>query len=55
MADFLVVAESVWHSGEGKVYRKGQIISLPASTKTKPESSVQPVAKTKPGKNRAED
>lgn len=47
MADFIVVADSVWHSGEGKMYLKDQIISLPASTKTTAESSVQPVVKAK--------
>lgn len=34
MADFIVEADSVWHSTEGMFYAKGQTITLPAATKT---------------------
>lgn len=54
-ADFIVVADSVWHSGEGKTYLKGQTIILPANTKTTAESSVQPAAKAKKPKPEKSD
>lgn len=54
MADFIVEAESVWHSTEGRFYLKGQTINLPASTKVGPESSVRPAEKAKP-KGKAKD
>ena len=42
LADFIVVSESLWNSQESRLYKKGETIRLPASTKTGPESSVQP-------------
>lgn len=54
MADFIVAADSVWHSSEGKFYFKGQTISLPDSTKTveggaiKRAEPVDPVKGKKP-------
>lgn len=50
MADFIVEADSVWHSGEGRFYLKGQTISLPASTKVVPGGSVRHAEKAKPKK-----
>lgn len=50
MADFIVEADSVWHSEEGRFYLKGQTISLPASTKVVPGGSVRPADKAKPKK-----
>lgn len=54
MADFIVEADSVWHSGEGKFYLKGQTISLPASTRVVPGGSVRSAEKAKP-KGKAKD
>lgn len=54
MVDFIVEADSVWHSAEGKFYYKGQTISLPDSTKTvdggaiKRAEPVEPVKGKKP-------
>lgn len=50
MTDFIVVADAIWHSGEGKTYLKGQTISLPASTKVGPGSSVMPAERVKKDK-----
>ena len=52
LADFIVVAEEVWHSTEGKMYRKGEIIRLPANLKVTNESSVQPVKEEEEPKRR---
>lgn len=43
MADYEVVADQVWHSGEGKYYKKGEIISLAEGIKCTAESSIKPV------------
>ena len=48
LVDFEVAAESLWHSGECRPYKKGDIIKLPATTKVTEESSVRRVAADEP-------
>lgn len=49
MAQFIVKADKLWHSGECKTYVKGDIVSLPDDTKV--SDSIAPVKK---GKGKAE-
>jgi hypothetical protein len=58
MAEFKVVADSLWHSGECRPYKKGDIVKLPANTKVTDESSIARVVAEKPegkGKVKGDD
>ena len=44
LAPFTVVAEKLWHSTECKFYFQGETVMLPASTKVREDSAVQPIA-----------
>jgi hypothetical protein len=48
MAKFVVTADKFWHSTECRLYKAGDVIELPDSTKTTETSSVQPFKEPKP-------
>lgn len=56
LIDFEVVAENgLWHSGECRPYKKGDIVKLPASTKVTEESAIRRVVAEKaPAKTKAD-
>ena len=49
MAQFRVVAEKLWHSGECKHYLKGEVVNLPDGTTVKEGGAIEPI-RAKSGK-----
>lgn len=45
MAQFVVIADKLWHSGECKTYVKGEIVTLPDNTQVGDGDVIAPLKK----------
>lgn len=56
MAQFRVIADKLWHSGECRHYHKGDVVTLPDTVVPKPDGAIEaiePKAPAKGGKAKA--
>lgn len=53
MAQFRVIADKIWHSGECKHYHKGDVVTLPDAVVPKPDGAIEAIDPKGKGKGKA--